>query len=394
MNLTTTRDMDNLISSTGILPAAPSEEKVYLSDEDCFLRLFDSSTHLCFDRQLKDVLDRFGRKYSKRQVRSYKLLRFTINSGEQHFLSRMIIDLAKSVYNDKVLRELATKLDLSDEKEAYDIYTDYFEKLRQKNPILIVISNFYEEVSGVTDAELGLFCKMMETCDNVRVWICGEDKMDEQRHSAYFDFYQQFDPIPQSFYEALQSGEPLPYVYFSYNWEPKSNNTVDQLCDIVKMRRIPHQRDKENCGYRSDIHEFMNRIRRGYHVVILFSKPYLKSFYCMYEFAGLLEHPDYEKRIHPIIVDPTIREDSFEKELEDYWKAKRNDRPYKDSLKDKTVNYFTLKRKTEMMNDYINKVPVIVDYLARIDGNTLEDMKEQNYETLLNDLSNQIKVRI
>lgn len=386
--------MENLISSTGILPVAPSEEKVYLSDEDCFLKLFESSTHLCFDRQLKNVLDRFCRKYSKRQVGKYKLLRFTINPGEQHFLSRMIIDLAKSVFNDKVLRELATKLDLSDEKDAYDIYTDYFEKLRQKNPILIVISNFYEEVSGVTDAELGLFCKMMETCDNIRVWICGEDKMDEQRHSAYFDFYQQFDPIPQSFYEALQSGEPLPYVYFSYNWEPKSNNTVDQLCDIVKMRRIPHQRDKENCGYRSDIHEFMNHIRKGNHVVVMLSKPYLESFYCLYELTGILEQPDYEKRIYPIIIDSSIREDEYYKQLEDYWKVKLKDRVYMDSLKDKIVGRFTLKRKAELMKDYIKKLPLIKDYLSRIDAPSLSEMEAQAFAPLINDLSQTIKVRV
>ena len=58
------------------------------------------------------------------------------------------------------------------------------------------------------------------------------------------------------------------------------------------------------------------------------------------------------------------------------------------------MNYFTLKRKTELMDDYISKVSIIVDYLARVDSYTLKEMKEQNYETLLDDLVNQIRIRI
>lgn len=384
----------NLIKNTGIVPPAGEQPKEFLTDEACFFKLFEPQENLCFGSQLKDRLDRFAKKYAKLQIGLYKVLRFTLLQGESHFFSRMVTDMAKFVYKDDGLKALSQQLNPNDEKDSYDVYTDFFERLRLKNPILIVIPNFFEEADSVTDNELFLFNLMLEKCENVRAWICGEDNMATNRHTPYLDFYKMLEPIPIHFYEALQAGEQLPYVYFSYNWEAKSNNTVDGLCEWVKLKGIPHRRDKENCGYRSDIHAFMNQIRTGNHVVVFFSKPYLKSFYCMYELAGVLDNPDYENRIYPIIIDPSIREDAFEDELRKYWERKLNDRIYQDGLKDKTVKRFTLKRKAELMKDYVSKIPAIVDYLARIDAHSLEDMKAQEFRPLLDWLSNNIKVRV
>lgn len=383
----------NLINNTGTVPSGKEEPKEFLTDEACFLKMFELQANLCFDSQLKDRLDRFTGKYSKLQIGEYKVLRFTLLQKENHFLNRIVIDLAKFVYNDDTLRKLVHKLNPNN-NTAYDIYTDYFERLGQKNPILIVISNFFEEAINVSDDELAYFNMMIEKCGNVRVWICGEDKKMTNRHSPYLDFYKQFDPIPLNFFESMQSGGTLPYAYFSYNWEGKSNNTVDKLCDMARMNRIPHKRDKEDCGYRSDIHEFMNQIRKGQHIIVFLGKKYLKSFYCMYELTGILDYSGYESRIYPVIVDTSIREDGFEDELKKYWKSKLRDRIYQDALKDRTVTRFTLKRKAELMKDYISKIPKIVDYIARIDGHSLKDMEAQNFAPLMGWLSRNITVRL
>lgn len=383
----------SFIGNTNPAPGNDAGKK-FLIDRDCFLKLFEGCPNLCFDRVLKDRLDRFARENSKSPVDGYKVWRFSLLHGDSHLLGKLITDLAKFVYNDQRLRSLVHKLNPKNQQKAYDIYTDYFERLAQKNPLLIIISNFYEEIDHIDDDELNLFCLMMGQCENVRVWICGEDTMNKRRNSAYYDFYKLFDPIPLTFYESLQAGDPLPYVYFSYSWEARSNNTVDRLCDIIKEHRIPHQRDKENCGYRSDIHDFMNHIRRGNHVVVMFSKPYLESFYCLYELAGILEQPDYEKRIFPIIVDSSIREDEYYKKLVEHWNTKLHDRVYMDSLKDKTVGRFTLKRKAELMKDYIKKLPLIKDYLSRIDAYTLSDMEALDFSPLTDELSRKIRVRV
>lgn len=383
----------SFIGNTNPAPGNDAGRK-FLIDRDCFLKLFEGCPNLCFDRVLKDRLDRFSHENSKSPVNGYKVWRFVLSHGNNRFLGNLITEIAKFVYNDQVLRSLVHKLDTKNKQKAYDIYTDYFERLAQKKPILIIISNFYEEIDHIDDDELNLFCLMMEQCENVKIWICGEDTMNKRRSSAYYDFYKLFDPIPLTFYESLQAGDPLPYVYFSYSWEARSNNTVDRLCDIIRENRIPHQRDKENCGYRSDIHDFMNHIRRGNHVVVMFSKPYLESFYCLYELAGILEQPDYEKRIFPIIVDSSIREDEYYKKLVEHWNTKLQDRVYMDSLKDKTVGRFTLKRKAELMKDYIKKLPLIKDYLSRIDAYTLSDMEAQDFSPLIDELSRIIRVRV
>ena len=65
-----------------------------------------------------------------------------------------------------------------------------------------------------------------------------------------------------------------------------------------------------------------------------------------------------------------------------------------DSLKDKIVGRFTLKRKAELMKDYIKKLPLIKDYLSRIDAPSLSEMEAQAFAPLINDLSQTIKVRV
>lgn len=64
----------------------------------------------------------------------------------------------------------------------------------------------------------------------------------------------------------------------------------------------------------------MNAIRAGKTVIVVFSRPYLKSKNCMYELSGILQDPDYKNRILPVVVDDTIRDDQFYVELVKYWK--------------------------------------------------------------------------
>lgn len=111
------------------------------------------------------------------------------------------------------------------------------------------------------------------------------------------------------------------YVYISYNWEEKSSYAVDHLCLALETQGVPYRRDRNDCNYLDNIKAFMDAIRAGKTVIVVFSRPYLKSLNCMYELSGIMEDPSYRGRLLPIVVDDTIRADLFYLELVKYWKV-------------------------------------------------------------------------
>lgn len=109
------------------------------------------------------------------------------------------------------------------------------------------------------------------------------------------------------------------YVYITYNWQKRSDRLVDSFCDALTNNDISYIRDKVNCTYNVNIKQFMDSIRDGRIVVVVFSKPYMKSKNCMYELTGVMEHDDYINRLLPIVVDTKVRSRVFFKEIVKHW---------------------------------------------------------------------------
>lgn len=120
--------------------------------------------------------------------------------------------------------------------------------------------------------------------------------------------------------ELPQEDEPDDrYVYITYNWKKRSDRLVDSFCDALGNNGIPYIRDKVNCTYNVNIKQFMDSIRDGRIVVVVFSKPYLKSRNCLYELTGVMEHEDYINRLLPIVVDTKVRSRQFFLEIVKHW---------------------------------------------------------------------------
>lgn len=112
-------------------------------------------------------------------------------------------------------------------------------------------------------------------------------------------------------------------IYISYNWEGHSSHIVDFLCFVLENKGISYKRDKKDCHYMDNIKEFMDAIRAGKTVIVVFSRLYLMSKNCMYELTGILQDPSFKERILPVVVDDTIRDDQFYVEMVKYWKEKK-----------------------------------------------------------------------
>jgi len=113
-------------------------------------------------------------------------------------------------------------------------------------------------------------------------------------------------------------------IYISYNWEGHSAHIVDYLGFVLENRGIPFKLDKKDCLYTANIKEFMKAIRAGKTVIVVLSRPYLRSKNCMYELSGIMENVDYKDRMLPVVVDDTIRDDDFYVELVKHWKEKKD----------------------------------------------------------------------
>ena len=379
----------SLISNQSGAPTGGGDTSgIFLRDEECFVKLFEGRPNLCFDVRLKDKLFDFARAYSKKEVDGFRVVEFNVNPYMDHVIGKIMAYLTKFVYNDNKLRAISDNFKLNNGQDLYNAYSNYIKQLCTKKPIIIVLSNFYEESNKITEEDIYWLLMIMDKCPNVRIWICSDCHVEDDMHSLYQRFYDMLDPIPYKLYNDLKNGNILPYVYVSYNWEPKSDEAVKRICLLVKRNGMAHRRDKENCGYRKDIHSFMDLIRDGRYVVVLFSKSYLESFYCMYELAGILSHKDYQERLFPVLVDDSLRDDSYYYELIKLWKEKKQDKLFKKQLQYKPLRRFTLKSKDALIDDYLKKIPVIKDYVTKINTGTLIRFQESNFQPLIDDLLN------
>ncbi len=120
-------------------------------------------------------------------------------------------------------------------------------------------------------------------------------------------------------------------IFFSYAWgdddekEESREQVVNELYESLKKEDYNLVRDKVDLGYKGFISDFMTRIGKGDLVIVVLSKKYVKSAYCMFELYEVARNSKFEKelfrqKVLPIVVefvnftDTLVLEEYFE-----YW---------------------------------------------------------------------------
>lgn len=174
-------------------------------------------------------------------------------------------------------------------------------------------------------------------------------------------------------------------VYISYNWEGHSSHIVDFLCFVFENKGIPYLRDKKDCNYLDNIKEFMNAIRAGKTVIVVFSRPYLKSKNCMYELSGIMKDPCYKDRILPVVVDDTIRESQFYVDLVKYWKEEKDKQ--EDIVKQLLeIDEEMAKPQQTKLNEIKDVYPLlkgITEYIDWVNAENLDAMCATRFKTII-----------
>lgn len=105
--------------------------------------------------------------------------------------------------------------------------------------------------------------------------------------------------------------------------EPNDNVEALRVIMDQALENIPYKRDKKDCTYLDNIKDFMDSIRTGKTVIVVFSRAYLKSKSCMYELSGIMEDTEYFKKILPVVIDDEIRQGEFYLNLVKYWEEEK-----------------------------------------------------------------------
>lgn len=366
----------------------------YLRDDDCFHKLFRAKENMTFDVDLKDKLDRFAQNNEVTEYAGYKIVRLRITSETRYAVGNLMQDIAKS-YNDPTLDANLTGIKevIRRKYDPHACYLEFCGILSNKPPLLLIITNFYEEIGTLSETDVRWLSDLLKYCRNIKMWICAERGWYKDKKSIYQDLHQKFEAVPKEFFVALQNGATLPYLYFSYSWEPISDDTVNDISDVARLCQLPYRRDKDHCGYRANITEFMDMIREGKYVIVVFGKEYLKSYYCLYELTGVLNHVNYKDRLYPIVVDDEIRSDVFYSELCELWKSRKDDMDYLKGISCCEGVDLPFERKVEIMEDIIDKLPMIKAYIDNINEGNYISHVEGGYMTIMVSIIDQIASR-
>lgn len=364
----------------------PKEEEDILSNEEVFKRLISADRNLCFSKDLMGKLDNFFDNLDNADYGGYKIVRLTLTDDMQQVMGELAISIVEKL-DEPLLKDHIKAIcdNLDKELQLRVAFNDFFEKIGEESKILLVLTNFYEHFAHIRQTDINRLMSFLTKCKQCRLWICGEGEWYKGEHTVFQDFYRRFDPIYEPYFDGIKKGKEIPTVYISYKWKGLSLDAVDTLCDLFKLKQVHYKRDRENCQYGDNITEFMDEIRAGELVVVVFSEAYLKSFNCVYELAGVLEKPDYMKRIFPIVVEESVRGDNKYAELVNFWEQKKCDEKLiikRITSKDKET-LVTLEEKVALIETYIHELSKLHEVLESLNSYSYEELVNRNFEPLL-----------
>lgn len=174
-------------------------------------------------------------------------------------------------------------------------------------------------------------------------------------------------------------------VYVSYNWEAESELIVKDFCYALNTKKIPYKQDKRDCKYLDNIKKFMDTIRAGKKVIVVLSRPYLKSINCMYELTGVMEDPEFKNRLLPIVVDDTIRESRFYLELVKFWKDKKEEQEniVKDLIGIDPNMVEPEQKKLKEIDTIYRLLEVIKEYIDWTNAESLDSLRCTQFKSII-----------
>jgi internalin A len=115
-------------------------------------------------------------------------------------------------------------------------------------------------------------------------------------------------------------------VFVSYRHNPQSKAIVDRFQTSLEQRGIHILRDRDRIHYKDSISAFMKDIGRGTCIIVVISKEYFESPYCMFELTEIAERGELLDRVFPITLDDAnIHDGVFRAHYAAYWEKRKKE---------------------------------------------------------------------
>jgi hypothetical protein len=177
-----------------------------------------------------------------------------------------------------------------------------------------------------------------------------------------------------------------PKVYFSYKW---NNNEafVTQLYNSLLKDGFLLQIDKKDMDYKDSITNFMSEIGDARYIIVVLSKDYLKSWYCMYELFQIylgagMEKAEFQKRLFPIHLEDVNIDDLEEvNSYTDYWEQEAAD-IHKLIIQDPNNVNTELAKKKDFLGRLINDNGNLLAFLSDINALDITTLLSTDFKNL------------
>jgi internalin A len=178
-----------------------------------------------------------------------------------------------------------------------------------------------------------------------------------------------------------------PEVFVSYKWEGDSEALVDEIQRTMEARGVLVTRDKSEIRYRDSIQQFMRRLGAGKCIIVILSKEYLQSKYCMFELTEIASRPEFASRVYPVVMkDAAIFDPITRIQYIKYWEDQRLalDQAMRQVGQE---NLQGIREELDLYEKIRNTIAGIMNVLADMNTLTPETHKDTDFDQLYTQLA-------
>ena len=184
-------------------------------------------------------------------------------------------------------------------------------------------------------------------------------------------------------------------IYISYAWKNEGEEMAVELKKAFQDNKIRLIRDKDDLHYKESIRKFMDDIGKG-HVVLIISKKYLESDYCMYELIEIRKNSDsleeFKKRIFPIVLeDAVIFNPQKRLKYLEYWQGKMNEVD-QGAQKSGLKTPHGLNERYAEYKDYLENFEELVGFISDMNYYNTDMHRETNYHDLIKNVKKELRI--
>lgn len=181
-------------------------------------------------------------------------------------------------------------------------------------------------------------------------------------------------------------------IFVSYKWGGDSEALVDEIRGRMGERGVLITRDKSEIRYRDSIQQFMRRIGAGTCVIVILTKAYLESKYCMYELTEIASRSEFAKRVYPVVMPDAEIFDAMDRlRYVKYWEGKRTE--LNAAMKEIGQEHLEgIREDLDLYDDIRDTISKLMSVLADMNTLTPEMHRGADFEQLYRQLAAALRV--